>query len=247
MNQDVAVVESLKLKNTGCVVAGVSTRIGGVSGEMLGMNLSFRVGDDPELVRENRRLFLSHLGLSEDRLALPSQVHGNKVLRVDTPGLFENCDALVTDSTGVVLGISIADCVPILLCDPVRHAIGAVHAGWRGTAAGIAQVAVEAMKEHYQSLPENITAFVGPCASVCCYAVGEEVSRQFPAEVVSIVGKQQMLDLKQANCKDLEMTGVLPRNIEVSSHCTISDSELFHSHRRDGSRSGRMMAVITLT
>ena len=131
------------------IVAGLSTRVGGVSRPPLGMNLSFKVGDLPEHVVRNRAIFFGGLGLSLARLAIPGQVHGAEVRRAGAPGEFPDCDALISNVPNVFLCVSTADCVPILLLDPVRRAVGAVHAGWRGTVAKIIPAAVHAMARDF--------------------------------------------------------------------------------------------------
>ncbi|MEW6510093.1 MAG: peptidoglycan editing factor PgeF [Bacteroidota bacterium] len=225
----------------------MSTRTGGVSPPPLGMNLSFSVGDLQENVRRNRAIFFGGIGVPLDRLALQRQVHGAKVQVVRSPGEFPETDALVTAEPRVFLCVSIADCVPILLLDPVRRVVGAVHAGWRGTAAGIVGEAVRTMSREFNCDPRSLLAYIGPAADRCCYAVGQEVASSFPGESLSHRDGRIYLDLKMSNRGQLLSEGMLPHRISVSPYCTISDATLFHSHRREGTKSGRMMAVIGLT
>lgn len=226
------------------VRCGISTRNGGVSPAPLGLNLSFRVGDDPSLVTRNRELFFGALGIPLAALAVPGQVHGAVVRVAGEPGEYPECDALVTDRPGVFCCVSVADCLPLLLHDPRRGAVAAVHAGWRGTAAGIAAEAVAAMRRAFGTDPADIRAFIGPGASSCCYAVGEEVAGRFAEEHLRRVDGAVHLDLKGANAAILRVAGIAPANLEIHPSCTISDKDRFHSHRRDGARSGRMMGVI---
>jgi len=228
----------------GGLVAAFSTRRGGVSPDPLGLNLSYKVGDDPSNVRKNRELFFLPLGISLDRLAVPGQVHGSTVRVVDQPGEYPETDGLLTSRPGLFLSVSVADCVPILLHDPDRGVVGAVHAGWRGTAAGIAQTAIRTMNAAFGSDPGSLLASIGPSASVCCYVVGPEVAERFAPRFRQEQEGGVCLDLKEANRSQLIEAGLRPANIELSPHCTISEPELFHSHRRDGMKSGRMMAVI---
>ncbi len=111
---------------------GMSTRLGGVGDGDFGMNLSFSVGDNEVNVKENRHRFLSSLGIGIEMLAIPRQVHGEVVRAVDGPGMFEQTDALITNSSNVALCVSIADCLPIFIFDPVTLSLAAVHSGWRG-------------------------------------------------------------------------------------------------------------------
>jgi len=228
----------------GGIVAAFSTRKGGVSPAPLGLNLSFKVGDDAANVRKNRELFFGPLGIPLDRLAIPGQVHGGTVRRAENPGDYPETDALVTDRPGLFLCVSVADCVPILLFDPARNVVGAVHAGWRGSAAGITGTAVRTMVEAFGTNPGEILASIGPSASSCCYVVGPEVAARFDAGFRAGRNGGVYLDLKEANRAQLVLAGVPHGNIEVSPHCTISEPDLFHSHRRDGAQSGRMMGVI---
>lgn len=226
------------------VIAAVSTRKGGVSREPLGMNLSFSVGDDEASVRENRARFFSALGVPVDALAIPRQVHSAVVARVDAPGPVPGTDALVTDTPGVYLCVTIADCVPILLHDPAHRAVAAVHAGWRGSAAGILSLALKLMRSAYGTRPEDLRAYVGPAAGGCCYEIGPEVAERFPAKYVTRRPAGLRLDLKGFNADTLLGAGLDPVHMEVSPLCTITESALLHSYRRDGPLSGRMMAVI---
>jgi YfiH family protein len=131
-----------------------------------------------------------------------------------------------------------------LLYDPYQKAIGAVHAGWKGTTHSIVKRAVLKMKEEYKTDPSQILAFIGPSAGVCCYEVGEEVAVMFENKVVNYNSKKAYVDLKEANRLQLQQLGVLERNIEVSTHCTICEMKSFHSYRRDGQKAGRMIATI---
>ena len=228
------------------IVAAMSTRQGGVPGSPFGMNLSYRVGDDPSRVHENRAAFFGSLGIPLDRLAIPSQVHSATVRDVDRAGEYPECDALLTGTRDVALCVTVADCVPILLYAPARGVIGAVHAGWRGTSAGILALAVERMRELFQVDPSDLRAWLGPSAAVCCYTVGEDVASQFDPRFVARDGRGVVLDLKSANRHLLLSAGVKPERIEVSPACTITESNRFHSYRRDREASGRMMAVIAL-
>lgn len=240
------IITSNILTSTGIVRAGVSTRLGGVSASPFGMNLSFKVGDNPSNVEENRKLFLASFGTSPARLVTAGQVHGFVVQTVSAPGQVPECDGLVTDVPELFLGISVADCVPVLMVDTQSRVIAAVHAGWRGTSLKIVQQAIGVMRKEFGSQPTNIVAFIGPGASACCYSVGEEVAGTFDASVVTTRDGKIFVDLKAANNLALISYGVPAHQIEVSPHCTISDSHLFHSFRRDKEKSGRMLAVIGL-
>jgi hypothetical protein len=226
---------------------GISTRLDGVSPQPFDLNLSFSVGDNPANVQRNRELFFGSLGIPLDRLAIPKQVHSGTVVRVESPGEYPACDALVTNILGVYLCVSVADCTPLLLYDPHKRVVAAVHAGWRGTVEHVAGNAVKKMKEQFGSLPENIIAYVGPAACSCCYNVGKDVASEFDATLVRKENDQIYIDLKTANVRQLVDAGVPKSQIEISGYCTICHPELFHSYRRDRESSGRMMSVIGMS
>ncbi len=239
------IIRSEALSRYRQIVFGMSTRTGGRSPGGLGMNLSFNVGDDKVNVIENRRLFFGTLHIGLDELAFPMQCHSNTVRVIQTWGGYEDCDGLITNELGVFIVISVADCVPIFLFDPTNRAVAGIHAGWRGTSSGIVKNAVLQMKNKFGTDPKNLVAFVGPAAGKCCYEVGEEVAESFDRAFVarSESGKWKV-DLKGANRQQLDTEGVLSKNIEIHEGCTIHESEKFHSYRRDGTTSGRMMGVV---
>jgi YfiH family protein len=208
------------------------------------MNTSFSVGDDSQNVERNRELFLGSHGIGLAELASPQQVHGNRVRRVTEPGIYAECDGLVSNTPGLFLTVSHADCVPILLYDPGARAVAGVHAGWKGTGAEIALVALRAMEEEFGSSAGDTLAYLGPAAGACCYQVGRNVVSRFDGRFVRNAEEKFYLDLKHANLDQLCAAGVSAKNVEVSPHCTICRPELFHSYRRDRMGSGRMMAVI---
>jgi YfiH family protein len=242
--EEVVVVRSRLLSGYPQLVSGLSTRKGGVSPEPFGMNTSFKVGDDPSHVRVNRERFLARVGLTEGLLAIPSQVHGDVVRPVSEPGRHENCDGLLTRRPGLILSVSVADCLPVFLFDPVRATVALVHAGWKGTRLGILSRALELFSRE-STKPEDLIAWIGPGAGPCCYEVGEEVAIQFdPAHVQRVKGRAPHLDLKSVNRDRLLAWGARDENIEISSYCTICNPDLLHSYRREGKNSGRMSGVI---
>jgi len=227
------------------ISCGISTRKGGVSPEPFGMNLSYTVGDEASYVTSNRERFFGSLEAPLDRLATQYQIHSDTVRRVDAPGRYDACDGLITNIPEVFLAVTIADCLPILLYDPATRSVGAVHSGWRGSKSKIVVHAIEAMANEFGTKPEDIIVFLGPSAGVCCYEVGEEVAEQFnPQFVKRQQGRKPHLDLHSYNTSIIIDTGVQKMNIEISEYCTICTPELFHSYRREGQRSGRMMGVI---
>lgn len=214
-----------------------------MSGEHLGLNLSFQVGDAPENVEENRRRLFKAAGVDPGRIVTAGQCHSTRVAVVDAPANVEGVDGLVTDREHLWLVVSVADCVPVFLVDPVKRVVAAVHAGWRGSAGAIVKAAVSVMTGTFGSVPKDLFAYIGPSASVCCYEVGGEVAEQFSPEVVRSEGGKFYLDLKRENRRQLVSVGLDAERIETSPDCTIFGG-LYHSHRRDGKRSGRMWGMI---
>ena len=237
------VIGSELLGQIGDLAFGMSTRQGGVSAPPYGMNVSFRVGDREEDVRRNREKFFQSLGIAAETVATTKQVHSGTVLIVDSPGTYDDCDGLVTSRPGLFIGVTVADCVPVILVDPAERIVAALHAGWRGSVARIAEKGVETMVRCGARV-ERINAFLGPAAGACCYEVGEDVAAQFPAGVTDRRDGRIFLDVRKANRLQLTGAGIRPHLIDESPLCTISEKELLHSFRRDGDRSGRMMALV---
>lgn len=227
------------------IIAAQSTRLGGVSPEPFGMNLSSHVGDEQVSVDENRRLFFEALGISLNaKQVYQNQVHSpNVALVMGDEGIVNENDALITFEANVLLGVTVADCTPILLYDPIAKLVAAIHAGWRGTEQMITLATVRKLSE-LGAKPENIYAFIGASASKERYEVGVEVATLFESKhSTELPSGKYLLDVKGANLDQLLYLGIPREQIEVSPLCTISDERL-HSFRRDGKRSGRMLAAI---
>ena len=239
------IVQSQLLSQFPELRCGVSTRQGGVSPEPYGMNLSFKVGDAEANVKKNRESFLGQLGIELDSLAMPQQVHGDTITSVNAPGQYDQCDALITNKAGVFLVVTVADCLPVFLFDPMARSIAAVHVGWRGSKLRTLEKAMRALSNEYGTESEHLLAYIGPSAGVCCYEVGEEVAQEFPKQFLERMNNAKpRLDLKGFNKNLLLENSVKESSIEVSGYCTICKPKLFHSYRRDGKSSGRMMGVI---
>ena len=224
---------------------GVSTRNGGVSPDPMGLNLSFHVGDKPGNVEKNRNLFFGGLDIPLEKVAFTRQVHSAVVQAAQHAGIYENCDALMTNQPDLYLAISVADCLPILLYDQTTATIAAIHSGWRGSKANIVGRGIALMQEKYDATPGTMVAYIGPSAGVCCYEVGEEVAADFePTYLRRLNAAKPHLDLKRFNHDLMVHAGIAEKNIEVSDYCTICNADLFHSFRRDDRRAGRMIALI---
>jgi hypothetical protein len=236
------------------VTHGVSTRAGGVSvGPYASLNLGASVGDAPEAVAENRARLALALGFEPDRLVTTPQVHGKGVLVVDeqtAPGaLATRADILVSRVPGFLLMQRLADCVPLLLWHETARVVGVAHAGWRGTAIGVAGRSVEAVAE-LGGDPDGLRVVVGPSIGPCCFEVGAEVVEQIPgADEVSSLGPRgrPRVDLWELNRRQLVAAGVPSAQVEVAGACTRCQPELYFSHRALGYPAGRFGAAIGLT
>ena len=227
------------------VVHGITTRAGGVSqGRCASLNVSYSVGDATENVDENLRRVAETLGTTREALFAAYQVHGREVAVVDadTPGR-PRCDVLVTQSPEKTLMLRFADCTPVLLADPRRRVVAAVHAGWRGSAARAAGAAVEALRAVFGSDSRDIVAGIGPAIGPCCYTVGDDVRAAFSDRPhLFSAGK---LDLWEANRQALLEAGVPAERIELAGICTRCQAERFFSHRANhGQPAGRFAALI---
>lgn len=198
---------------------------------------------DPLPVLASRRAFARAVGIGDQTLTTAGAVHGSTVARVDEPrDVVQGVDGLVSNSKGVALFATFADCYPIVLWDPVTRAVGLAHAGWRGTVAGVAKAAVKAMRDEYGSDTQNIRAGIGPGICGHCYEVGSEVASQFDEKFVTPSGDRSLLDLAAANRAQLEEAGV--SDVHVLGLCT-KETDFLPSHRRspDGSRFGAIVAI----
>jgi hypothetical protein len=234
----------------------VFARHGGVSeGAFASLNMSISVGDSLTNVRANRARAFQAAGRDPDSVADLWQVHSAEVVAAEEPrGPREHlgqADALITNRRHVTLFLRFADCVPILLFDPKRRAVGLVHAGWRGTLLKAAAAAVRAMAGQYGSQPQDLLAGIGPSIGPCHYAVGAEVVAQTRAvfnshadALLRPVNGQTHLDLWAANAHALREAGV--EQIEVGAICTACRTDDFFSHRGEHGHTGRFGALIAL-
>lgn len=263
INQGVPFLAADGIDAAGGAVHGFSTRRGGVSeGMWASLNLGVNRGDDPDHVRENYRRFLAAVGADGGKLAMTNQVHKDTV-RVVTAADWKadpyekveyEADGLMTATPGVALMVFGADCLPVLFYDPVRRAVAAVHAGWRGTADGIVTRAVERLGEVYGSRPEDILAAIGPGIGPDCFETHEDVPNAMMAAVSSPAlqfiqikeNGKYAVDLKGINAKRLEQAGLDPNHIAVCSDCTACQPDKYWSHRKMGTSRGAMGAVIQL-
>ena len=234
-----------------------TTRFGGVSvGNLASMNLAIRLDEREENVAENFRILGNALVFSLSDLVLTRQTHSDIVRvvdRQDCKGCFHRdypeCDALITNDPGVALVVFTADCTPLLFHDPVTGAVGAAHAGWRGTAQAIGVKTVRAMAEHFGCDPKNIRAAIGPNIGQCHFETDADVPEamlaaygQAAAPYIEKRGEKFFLDLKAINALALRQAGLT--HIDISADCTMCSPDRFWSHRYTRGERGSQGAII---
>ena len=264
---NVGFLQYKKLNEYPWLMNAFSTRKGGVSkGQYAEMNLSFTVGDDPETVKENFRIFGDAIGIKREQMVYAAQTHTNNVIKIDSANKgmgvicdrnFDNTDGLITDDPGVCLVGSYADCVPLYFVDPVRRCIGLSHSGWRGTVTKIGRNTIELMRKEFGTDPDNLICCIGPCIGKECYEVSADVVEEFKKAYTSaqcdriympVEGKEgkYLLDLPMANYLLFEECGVRQENIILPDLCTSCNKELLHSHRASGGKRGGMCAFLMI-
>ena len=243
------------------VKAFSSTRHGGFSkGHYAAFNINHYCGDNEEDISRNRALLCQLLGIDEACLVMPHQVHQTEVVAIDKAFLglsaevqkarLEGVDALMTDMAGVCIGVSTADCIPILLYDRAHYASCAIHAGWRGTVKRIVEKAIAQMTSVYGSRPTDIQALIGPGIHLESFEVGDEVYEAFANEGFASdavkMGPKWHIDLPACNRQQLLASGIPSSQISVSPIDTYQQYDLYFSARRLGINSGRIFTGILL-
>lgn len=244
------------------VTAFSTTRHGGSSrGNYAQFNINEYCGDDPKCVAENKQLLAKTLDVSTDHIVVPHQTHGTEsrivggdffALRADVRKMvLEGVDAVMTDVSGVCVGVSTADCIPVLIFDPQHDAVCAIHAGWRGTLAGVVKKTVADMTAAYHTNPTVVKAVIGPGISLEAFEVGEEVYEQFAAagydmQAISELRGKWHIDLPECNRRQLIDAGLMDVNITPSDICTYRNADKYFSARRLGVDSGRIYTGILL-
>ena len=271
------ILQAPALAKLSWLIHGFSTKPGGTSllNKESVLNLGFTDWDTRENVLENRRRFQSALGASDLQLITLKQIHSDVIHLFDTTTTPANpCrgDAPITNRPGLLLAVQTADCVPILLVDPKKRAVAAIHAGWRGTLARIVVKAIGKMQMQFGTKPADLLAAIGPSIGGCCYEVGTEVATQFlsqfadapewfdefrtgdepnPIQWLNMMPpghqpppKNVLLDLRKSNRSQLLAAGLRATNISVSELCTACRRDLLFSYRKEAAHSGRLMSVI---
>ncbi len=231
------------------------TRIGGVSkGDYKSLNMSFREGDEEFHVLQNWDKLANAFQIPTENFLVLNQVHGDNIFVIKPHGDYYsshealNYDAIVTNRTNLAICIKTADCVPVFIVDPAKKVIAAVHAGWRGSALGISAKVAHLMQNQYGSKPADMLAAIGPSIGRCCYEVDETAAdafrKQRDSELFLFPGKRKdkwMLDLVEANLRQLLNCGIPAANMEAASVCTVCHQEAFFSHRGSGGVTGRQI------
>ena len=215
-----------------------------------GLNYGLHVPDNADAVLKNRQELLTHFNFSNGTVVIPEQTHSCNIAIVthaNADQAFKDTDALITNQKNIIIGVLSADCVPILLVDPVKHVVAAIHAGWRGTVTEIGAKTLFKMHEAFGSQAKDIIACIGPSISQKNYEVGNDVARQFRAGSQRKVDENKTcIDLWKENQDQLLDAGVMNKNIEIAGLCTFSEADKFYSARRETINTGRMGSFIAL-
>ncbi|MGA7720435.1 MAG: peptidoglycan editing factor PgeF [Ignavibacteriaceae bacterium] len=245
-NMGVVIIRSRLFKKYPEIIFGFSTKIGGAREAPYYFNLSHSVGDDETIVEENRKLLFDILELGSENVALQKQVHSSTITYVTKGGFCGESDAMISDKPNLGLAISTADCTSIFLYDKLNKVIAAVHSGWRGTQQGILLKTLQRLRDDFNSLPENIIAYIGPSISQKNYEVGPEVAEQFESKYIIPKENKFLLNIAGNNYDILLNFGLNKKNVQISNYCSYAMDELLHSFRRDGKYSGRAYGIIAL-
>ncbi len=230
----------------GELIAGFSDRLCG--------NMSLNYADTRGSLA-NRKNFLQNLGLDYRSLVCAKQTHGVNIKRagllqkgngaLEYEAALVDTDAVITDQKNLPIALFTADCLSVFLYDCVKHSLGLVHAGWRGTQGNLVAKTILSMRSEFDCRPENIHVFFGPAIRSCCYEVGKDFRDKFPKNILRR-GKNFFLDLTEINRQQLGLCGIKPSNITDCSICTSCRSEEYFSFRKEGLSSGRIMSVMSL-
>jgi polyphenol oxidase len=235
-------------------------RQGGVSqDEYASLNVSFNEGDEEYSVLQNWGRLSKAFAIPLEQFLVVNQVHGDEIFVIKPHGSYFssrselNYDAIVTNRTNLAICIKTADCVPVFFVDRVKKIIAVVHAGWRSTALGISAKVIGLMQNQYGSSLQNILVAIGPSIGKCCYQVDSAVADVFRGQknheiylLPAAVGNQWMLDLPEANRRQILDCGIPEQNIETSGYCTMCNQDIFFSHRGSGGITGRQINFMVI-
>ena len=248
-------LQSSLLRNCDFLEHAFCTRRGGTSqDEYKSLNMSFREGDEEFRVLSNWDRLATAFAIPMEQFLVVNQVHGDAIFVIKPHGSYFssreelNYDAIVTSRTNLAICIKTADCVPVFIVDKVKKVIAVVHAGWKGTALEISAKVIRLMQSQYRSLPADILAAIGPSIGLCCYEIDSVAADAFRQNKHSSsflfpgTGENKwMLDLAEANRRQIMEAGVPENNIEVAGYCTTCNQNMFFSHRSSGGITGRQI------
>ncbi len=233
---------------------GFMGRGGGKSvGAYAGLNVSYRVGDDPKVVSQNVCDMKLAVGIHDGKIVTMRQMHGDNIIEINDKQLKEagEADGMVTAEQGVYLGVLTADCVPLLFIAPKQRLAAAVHAGWRGTHAGIADKTVRLFKSQYDVAASELEVALGPSIGVCCYEVNDDVAGplmkkwgSLTTPSIAVKNGKSLVNLSRLNRDILRESGVPGKQLFQIGPCTACSAEDFFSYRRERSETGRQISVV---
>ncbi len=228
------------------IIFGFSTKVGLQRKKPYYFNMSYSVGDDPQVIAENRERFFNKLKLNTESVVYQKQVHGDEISFVKSGGACGTSDAMITNKNNIGLAISTADCCSVFIYDPVNKVIAGIHSGWHGTSKAILLKVLRFLANEFDSAAGDLICYLSPSISATNYEVGVEVAEQFNLNYMKQKNGKYHLDIPKINEEILLNYGVVPHNIQVSNLCSYEYSSILHSYRRDGEKSGRALGVIAL-
>jgi YfiH family protein len=244
-------IESTLLSSCKNLLHAYSTRTGGYS--VLGNNLAYHVGDLKEDTDKNQNELALRLGYSFERLVHMNQIHGDSITVIEnckTRYEVPTCDALITQEKNRPLMVMVADCIPVLIYDPIQEVIAAIHAGRAGVFSEIIPKSIARMQKRYGSNPKDILVHLGPSIHQCCYEVGaeikEEAQRAGYTYAIKIDNDRYFLDLLAITDRQLKDSGIEEEHIERSDQCTACNTDIFYSYRAEKNKCGRFAGIIML-
>lgn len=249
-------------KNLDFIKHGFSTKQGGVStGVFESLNLGFNRGDDDNKVMQNFKIISDSIGFDYKNIVMAVQMHNTNICNVDethrglgilTKTTLDNTDGLMTNEKDVVLTTYYADCVPLFFVDTKKHVIALSHAGWRGTVNKIAEKTITKMINDYNSSLDDILVGIAPSICKNCFEVDKPVYEEFKKllyfadDYITKISDKYYIDLQNINKRILIDAGINKNNIEITNYCTKCNSDIFYSHRQNGTQRGSLAAFLTL-
>jgi len=240
-------------KHQGLLHGFMGRRGGKSAGPYAGLNVSYRVGDDPKVVSQNVCDVKLAVGIHDGRIVTMRQVHGDNIVEVKDKSLKEGgeADGMITGETDIYLGVLTADCVPLLFVAPQKKLVAAVHAGWRGTMAGIADKTVRLFESQYEVAPSELEVALGPSIGVCCYEVKDDVAGplmkkwgRLTTPSIAVKDGKSFINLRRLNRDILRAAGVPGNQLYQVGPCTSCAGGDFFSYRRARSETGRQMSFV---